>query len=267
MNNKEINISDIIRVAVKNLWLLIIAAIVGAVVAFCYSNYVIVPQYRVGISFLVDTGTLSDAEKELDQLEAQRQIVGSRYQVPSYVKILNTRDFADAVLNRLNEMPSEYPLDYNYSAGWLESAIRIGTEEDSETFDMTVTALSSKDVLSIARCIEDYAEEYIVSHKPLAVDTLRIIDHARPVAGAFNINTPFNILVGILLGVVLVFVICFFVEINDTKIKTGTGITEVLGIPIIGEIPAFNSADNSNYKGQYYYTYKDADSDKDLMRG
>ena len=58
MDNREIKISDFISIAIKRLWILVVAAIIGALVAIYYSKFLVVPQYQVNTSFLVDTGIL-----------------------------------------------------------------------------------------------------------------------------------------------------------------------------------------------------------------
>ncbi len=263
MDNREIKLTDFINIAIKRLWILVLAAIIGAGAAVYYSKAMIVPLYQVHTAFLVDTGILTNEEEEIDQLEAQRQVVGSRYQVPSYMKILDTKDFADAVAKKLEENPDKYPLDYEYSVKTLSSAISFSNEIDMESYDMTVVAFSPNDALNIARCIEDYSEEYIVGHKPMAKDTLRVIDHARPSREPINVNTALNVMVGAMLCLAIAFVICFLVEMNDVRIKSETGVTEILGIPVIGAIPEYTSHGSSLYRSYYRRSKKEADEKND----
>lgn len=251
MDNREIKLIDLISVAIKRMWILVLAAIIGAGVAIYYSKCVVVPQYRVSATFLVDMGTLSNQERELDQLEAQRQIVGSRYQVPSYVSILATSDFADAVAKRLKEMPEEYPLSQPYSASLINSLVSFSYEEEMETYDMAVVAFSPDDALNIARCVEDYSEEYVSTHKTMAKNTLRIIDHARKSNSAINLNVAVNVLLGVVACVAVAFAICFLVEMNDVRIKSESGISEILGLPVIGNIPEYFTTESSGYKSYY----------------
>lgn len=251
MDNREIKLTDFINVAIKRLWILVLAAIVGTAAAIYYSKCMIVPQYMVETSFLVDTGILSDAEEEIDQLEAQRQVVGSRYQVPSYMKILATNDFADAIAKRLEENQDKYPLKYVYSAKSVKAAMTFSNEVDMESFDMTVTAYSPDDAHNIARCIEDYAEEYISNIKKTAKDTLRIIDHSRPSRSAINVNTPVNVMIGAIFCMAVVFAVCFLIEMRDVRIKSEMGITEILGLPVIGSIPEYSASGSSGYKSYY----------------
>ena len=238
----------------KTVFILVLAAIVGASAAIYYSKCIIVPKYPVQTTFLVDTGILSDAEEEIDQLEAQRQIVGSRYQVPSYMTILNTSDFADAVVERL-ENTDDYPLEYKYSSADIRGAVSYSNELEMETYDMTVVAYSPNDDHNIARCIEDYAEEYISGHKKMAKDTLRIIDHARRSYRAINVNLMLNVCIGAFFCVIAAFIICFITEMKDVRIKSELGVTEILGMPVIGAIPEYSSSGGIGYRSGKKRTY------------
>lgn len=251
MNNRDIKLIDLVGVAVKRMWILILAAIIGAGVAFYYSKCIVVPVYRVSATFLVDMGSLTSDEKQIDQIEAQRQVVGSRYQVPSYVSILSTSDFSDAVAKRLKEKKDIYPLDYEYSAALLHLLVTFTFEDQLETYDMAVHAYTPDDALNIAKCIEDYSEEYVSTHKAMAKDTLRIIDHARKSTTPTNLSVPFNVAVGAILCVLVAFVICFIVEMTDVRIRSEVGVVEILGLPIIGNIPEYSTSIISGYRRYY----------------
>lgn len=258
MDNREINLNDLISVAIKRLWILVVAAIVGAALGNYYSKCMVTPKYQVKATFLVDTSALSESESAVDQIEAQRQVVGSRYQVPSYVQILDTADFADAVLNRLEENKDEYPLTYTYSTNALRNSMTFSYEEDEEFYKLSVTAYSPEDALNIARCIEDYSEEYIVTHKKMAVDTLRIIDHARPSNSPINVNTALSTIIGAFFVLAVAFAACFIIEMRDVRIKSAAGITEILGIPVIGAIPEVSHSASSGGKQSKKKRKKDA---------
>ncbi len=274
MNNREIKLIDLVGVAIKRLWIILLAAVLGAIVAFYYSKCVVVPVYRVSATFLVDMGRLSNQEEELNQIEAQRQVVGSRYQVPSYVSILSTSDFSDAVAKRLEKMTEKYPLKYKYSAGALHSLVSFSFEGELETYDMTVQAYYPEDALNIARCIEDYSEEYVSIHKAMAKDTLRIIDHARISYNPINLNVTFNIIFGAFVCAVIAFITCFIVEMTDVRIRSEAGVVEILGLPIIGTIPEYSTSLTSSYRRYYrkrernpYESYKHGKVSKQAKGG
>ena len=71
MDNREIKLTDFISVAVKRLWILVLAAIIGAGAALYYSKAMIIPKYQVHTSFLVDTGILTNEEEEIETYQPQ----------------------------------------------------------------------------------------------------------------------------------------------------------------------------------------------------
>ena len=260
MYNREIKLIDLLSVALKRMWILLLAAILGICAAVYYNTYVVVPVYRSSATFLVDMGPLSDQDKEIDQIEAQRQVVGSRYQVPSYVSILSTSDFSDAVAKRLKEMKDEYPLEREYSANLIHSFVSFSLEDELETYDMSVVAYSPDDALNIAKCIEDYSEEYVSIHKAMAKDTLRIIDHARKSGAPINLNSNFNIVFGALTCLAIAFIICFVIEMTDVRIRSEAGVVEILGLPIIGTIPEYSNTITSGLRRTFTNAARSAKS-------
>lgn len=253
MNNREIKISELVGVAIKRIWIIIIAAVIGFAAALWFTKNFVVPQYRVESKYLIDLGRLSEetiGDGSLNQLEAQRQIVTARYYIKSYVEILDTMNFSGFIADKLAENPDKYPLTRQYSPSALNSLSVFKFEEESETYSLTITAFASTDAISIARCIEDSSEEYISSIKPMAEDTLKIIENARENPSPINVNASANALLGAIFLAVLAYAVCFVVEIKDARIKGEKELATVLGVPVLGVIPVYSS--DKNAKGKKY---------------
>ena len=238
MDNREIKLSDFISVAIKRILILILAAIVGMGAALYYSLYMVTPQYKVQSKYYIDLGILSEGVDEVNQLEAQRQVVGARYQLGSYVEILDTDDFAEIVAKELVE--KGYPIVGKYNYAQIHNMISFNYELESETFEVAITANHPQDALSIARCVENSAQDYLYEIKKVSEDTLRVIDKARANANPININPVVNMFIGSVFCVAIAFVICFIVEMNDVRIKSERGVMEILGILVIGAIPEYS---------------------------
>ena len=249
MNNRELKLTDLIGIAMKRIWLLIIAAIIGVLAGICVSKFLVDPVYSVKTKYIVDTAALT-AGNEIDQLEAQRQVVGARYQVPSYVEILNTTNFAVDVAKRLSESPEGYGLTQEEipSIATVRGAVDYNFEEEAETFTITVMAGNPNQAYAIARCIELNAEEYIVTKKTMAKDTLKIIDNARYSEAPVNVNLMLTVIICVVLFVALTYGICFFVDMYDIRIKNANDVQEIFGIPVIGRIPKYQ---NEIFEGSF----------------
>lgn len=246
MNNRELTISDLISVALKRIWVIIAALVAGAIIALYYSCFMVTPMYRSVSKYLVDTTTLSGdtlEQSSSSQIEYQRITALSRLVVSSYIEILDTRNFAEYIANALVE--NNVPLSKQYSGNNISGMIQFSFEEESESFNVTVTAVTAEDALAVAECIQKEAGEYLAQKRTGSAGTLKIIDDARLNPSPINVRTTLSILIGAFIGAVLAFAVCFLVEINDVRVKDEKEVSEILGLPVIGSIPEYVvSADN-----------------------
>lgn len=242
MNKDEIKVSELVGIALKYIWIIVISAAVGIAAALWYTESVVVPQYRVQSKYLIDLGRLSEAdigEGSLNQLEAQRQVITARYYIKSYVEILDTMNFSEFIAEKMSGNPQEYPLSRKYSPSSLSSLVAFKYEEESETYSVTVTAFSPDDALNIAKCIENCSDEYISEYKAMADGTLKIIENARRSETPINVNLALNVLLCAVVFGGIAYSICLVKERRDTRIKSDKEIAAILGVSVLGVIPEY----------------------------
>lgn len=248
MGNREITIADVLSIALKHIKIIVAIMLVGAILGFCYSSYMVDPVYQSKSKFFIDTGYLNENNNTNNKVAEQHNItVLSRQVVTSYIGILDTLNFAETLSEKVSGIEG---LSRKYSAGAIRNAINYNFEEDLEIFTVRVVASTAEDAYIIASCVEDIAEEYLVTKKPTAAGTLKIIDDARIERAPVNINLSVTVILGAILGAALAFAICFIIEINDVRVKSEKEISEILDIPVIGSIPEYITAsqEKSNTK-------------------
>lgn len=252
MNKREFTLTDLFNVALKRLWIILAAIVVGALIALYYSNFMIVPQYQSSTKYFVDTAILSSGENSSGtaSIDEQRNTTLAKLVVGGYVEILHTKNFAERIDEILENDPETYPLVMEYSASSIYSSVSYSFEEDSECYTVTVRALDPKDAEMIAKCIENNSEKYLMEKKSNAEGTLKVIDNARYSPAPVNVRTTLNIIMGAFLGAAIAFVAAFLIEINDVRIKNEKEVSEILGLPIIGSIPDYASdiQNDSDYR-------------------
>ena len=243
MQDRELTLSDFINVAIKRIWILIIAAVIGGLVAMYYSNFLVVPKYRSSSKFYVDTqGTSTIDATVLDQ---QRNTAYARMIVGSYLDIFQTYNFSKYLADNIDS--TELSKEYDYIQ--LYKAISYDYTEDTESFTVTVVADTPEDAYVIAQSIQDEAESYLVTMKPAAKGTIKVIDNARLEKRPINLRTSLNVLLGAFLCAVIAFIIVFIIEINDVRIKSEKEVSEIFGLPILGSIPEYMSTGSENRYG------------------
>ena len=68
MENKEITIMDLLKMAARWVWLLVACAVVCAGIAYFYSEKVVVPAYSAKTRFLIQTKDKGNENDILDSL-------------------------------------------------------------------------------------------------------------------------------------------------------------------------------------------------------
>lgn len=264
MRNREFALTDLLNIAIKRIWIILAAMLVGAILALYYSMFLVTPRYQSVSKYLVDTANLStESSSSSAMIEEQRNTVLSRLIVTSYIEILKTHNFAEHIAAKLesedyvenlvaqiiqeqtlppNSLDANTRLSIPYTGNQLYGAILYKYQDELESYTVTVTAASPTDALIIAACVQNESERYLTEKKPSAAGTLKVIDNARFNPSPVNVKVPLSVLLGAFIGAALAFAIAFIVEINDVRVKNEKEISEILGLPVIGSIPEYLSA-------------------------
>ena len=243
MHNHELTLMDLINVALKRIWILLIAAVIGGLFALYYSNFFIVPKYSSSSKFYVDTQNGASAA-DATIIDQQRNTAYARMIVGSYIDVLKTYNFSKHIAGKLDS--TKLSREYNYAQ--LYGSISYTYKEDTESFTVTVVADTPEDALVIAECIQDEAESYLMTMKPAAKDTIKVIDNARLEKKPINLRTSLNVFIGAFICAAIAFIIVFIIEINDVRIKSEKEVSEIFELPILGSIPEYmSSGTGSNY--------------------
>ena len=238
MNKHEFTVAEFFGIAIKHIWIIFAAMIIGGLAALYYTSFLVTPKYESETKYLVDTTSLAaDAGyygSTTASVEEQRNTVLSRLIVSSYIEILQTHNFSEYLAIMLE---SNTNLSRPYTGDELFGMIKYTFEEEKEFYLVTVTATDPADAFIIARCIEENSESYLATKKSSAQGTLKVIDNARTNEDAVNVNFVLNVIIGALCGAILAFAIAFLIDINDVRIKSEKELIRAVDLPVIGSIP------------------------------
>ena len=238
MNKHEFTVAEFFGIAIKHIWIIFAAMIIGGLAALYYTSFLVTPKYESESKYLVDTTSLAtDAGyygSTTASVEEQRNTVLSRLIVSSYIEILQTHNFSEYLAIMLE---SNTNLSRPYTGDELFGMIKYTFEEEKEFYLVTVTATDPADAFIIARCIEENSESYLATKKSSAQGTLKVIDNARTNENAVNVNFVLNAIIGALCGAILAFAIAFVIDINDVRIKSEKELIRAVDLPVIGSIP------------------------------
>lgn len=247
MEEKTINIIDMLMLALRRLWILILAAVVCASSAFAYCKFFVTPTYSATASILVTNGAVTTSYDETTDKVSGSDITASLYLAYTVVDILNTPDIYKKVADSLGE-------NYNYQQLMNTSSIERRTE-DTLFIDVKFTSTDPKEAMRIANkyvevaCV--YIPEYIPSSRAMIASTAIKSVMISP-------RTVMTTFVGGLLGAIAAYVVLFIIESLNRSIKGEEDFAANFDVPLLGTVPDFENAETGGYrksKGGYSNAY------------
>ena len=242
-NEIEIRIQDILAAFLKRWWLILIATVLGGVLAFGYSYATHVPVYRATAKMYVNNDSISIGATKVSI--SSSDITAAQSLVNTYCEILQTRLTLEEVIRRAE-------LSYTYEQ--LLSMVSAGSVNETEIFYISVVSTNPDEAKAIANTIIKVLPEQIATI--IEGSSVRTVDEAvtgREIAPGYTQHAAIGALIGLVLSLGLTFVID--VLINDTlESEEWVMNTYRDEIPLLAVIPDVDETGGKRY-GKYYNSY------------
>ena len=238
---ENFSVLKIAKNILAHLWMLILFAVIGFVGAYIFAN---APYYTATSEMMVVSS--EGSQINVGDITTFRRVINS------YVKWLNTNDFYQSVID-------ESGLDLDPSV--IESMVTYTTDEDSEVFEVTVTASSVETCKIISDSVETMIPRYLNGKYS------RVAIHVLDGAGTPYVSTNNSIgtaAIGAAIGLIIAVVIVVIWEVFDVRIKSEEDLAKKYKYPILGTIPEFISSEamasrSSSKKQPYAQAYAEAE--------
>lgn len=244
MNN--ISLISLLKLAFKHIYVLILAGVVFAAVAFSYCKFVAVPKYSATGSILVTNGSMINNTQSPDTSSTSSKNV-------SYTDINASLQLADTINDILNtndiykELSLEDGNRYTYSNLKNRSSVRRRST-DSLFIDITFTASTPEEALRLANKFLNLTPEYVKEYIPSA--NAAVATQPDKAAKTYPRTSLYTLAAG-LCGVILAYAVVYIVSLTNNSIKDEEDIVNNYDIPVLGNVPDFANAkskENSAYK-------------------
>ena len=238
--NNEISIADLVGLFLSKLWIIIFAAVIGGVVAFSYSKFVLPLKYSSHISMYVQSYTgISENANNYNNISNSKQLVNT------YMEVLKDDAVMNAVGDELKESFDEALLADNFgmkdgkiSTSSLRNSLSISTVTDTSALNVSATTknaeLSAAVCNALAKVAPSYLEEAVGVGQINTIDTAKVYN--TPVAPNIKKNTAVGAAALMMLAMLVIFLIDFF----DNTIKDSNVLSDKYNKAIIGEIQMFD---------------------------
>ena len=219
---KQITISDLLKMFLAHIKLIIIVTLAATLLAFLYVTYFVTPIYSTTALILVQSEASFTTGSTSSNLNAEEVKVGS---ITSSIELANT---CAVLFTEVPEMKS-------IISG---ASVSIKPVEDSYFLRITASSPDPNTAANIANRVAQAAPAVFQTYFGDAgkVDT---VDEASIPSSPSSPNKSKYVLIGFLAGLVISLVISFLLEIIDTTIKPGDDLYKIYDVPVFAEIIDF----------------------------
>ena len=234
----EIDLQRLVGAVMKKIWLVILAAVLGAVITLLGTVFFVTPQYQSAAVFYVNNSTLSVGDTSLSI--SSGDLVTSRNLVDSYIVILKSRSSLLDVIDYAG-------VDRTYTE--LKNMITAEAVDETEIFQVVVTSPDPYEAEKIANAIA-----YILPKRISSIidgTSAKVVDSAIVAAKPSSPSYTNNTLLGFVIGLVLSVGYIALRELFDITIRTEEDVALGCSYPVLAAVPDMEVVS----KGGYDYGY------------
>lgn len=250
MRNDErnvINFKEIFSLIFRRLWLIVLFALCGGIIAFCVSKYIITPRYEAHLNLYVQSNS-SLIKNESGASENRNDVNNLKQLTNTYIEVLNDdlvmQDIGGELVKRFGEdkIRPVFTIDdeNNIPADELRSTIFI--ESVPDTLVLKLKAITKDPEVSVAICnyFAVYSDQYL--QKAIGSECIaKYMTWAKyndvPVSPNKMKNTALGIVAGILLSLLVIFIMDFF----DDSVRNVNTLSSRYDTAVIGEVGHFKT--------------------------
>lgn len=223
----ELTIQDLWAILKKRIVLILSITILITSITGIVSYFFITPIYSASSQILVNQSNNDQTISEYD-VNTNLQLINT------YSGIITSPSILDMVIDDLN---------LDYSAKELREMVAVSTSDDSQIMTLEVQNEKIKTAVDIANKTAEVFQNQIV--EIMNVDNVTILSKAEvtgddsPVSPNIYLNLAIAMVVGLMLGVGIVFML----EFMNNKVNTESDVEEELELPVLGLVSTFHVKD------------------------
>ena len=217
---ETIDIKEMLDYFKSKISIIILITVVVGIIGCVYGLFIQVPVYKSSAKIVL----ISDSsEMTNNEISLNKNLVGT------YTEIIKSKRVLNQVIDNL-------VLDYSYSK--LYGNVEVSSVTNTEVIVITVTDTDKTLAKHITNEIATVFEKEIP--ELYNISNVNILDTAEEASSPANISVAKQsilfIMVGLVLGLGLVFVLYYF----DRTVKTTEQVETKIGLPVLGTVQDFN---------------------------
>lgn len=228
MNSVEISIQDIFWSLKKYIAWIVAATLIGALAAYCITQFFITPVYSTRVSFCVFAKERDASELTTSELTADATIANT------YSILLTSEPVRMAVSEAMGG---------RVSAGTISGMLSTSRPTNSQVIYVTVKSTDPQLAVEVANTLLEEAPEKLSDI--VRGGEMTAVDSARS-AAKISPNLSTNVTYGFLLGLLLSCAVVIVIAMLDTTIWREEDLERTFDIPILGSIPSMSAIEQAN---------------------
>ena len=228
----EIDLREIFAILVDKLAIIVLAAVLGAAVAFTFTKFLITPVYQASTQVYVTNNKLTTT----DQINVS-DLQSSNYLTKDYMILVKSNPVLDKVIADLN---------LKMSTSELAGKISVSTPTDTRILTIAVNDKDPMMAKKIADAVREASKAQIQS--VMGIETVNTVEDAKLPESPISPNTKMNILIGFALGFIIAVAVIIIRFMLDDTIKAQEDVEKYLGLSVLGLIPELETTDNKKKK-------------------
>lgn len=226
--NDTYNINDEITLNLKEwflflchrVYIIILTVIVGGLLALIITKLIIPPLYISETEVYVMARQSTDTAVTFSDLELSSQLSSD------YIEFALSRPVLEQVMNQL---------DFDITAGQLESSVTIETAADARILHISVENENPEYAKEIADTLREAANRRFT--EIVGIDSVATIEEANLPVSPSSPNLAMNLIIGVIVAFVLVCMILTLLYLRDDRLKTADDVEYYLGLNVLASIP------------------------------
>jgi len=222
---ETIELKELFLILKKRLWLIMVLGVLGLGISGLVSFVVLTPIFQSSTQLIVNTA------------QVENQITNADIQAS--VNLINTYRSIITSPRILDEVSSDLGLEYQ--VGTLQNMITVNSQNNSQVFSVQVRNPDPIVARDIANSIAQVFSENI--GEIMNVENVTILTPALAANSPVEPNPTLNMAIGLVVGIMLGIGIVFVMEYLDTRIKNEQDIEKLIGVPVLGAVPLASAKD------------------------
>lgn len=217
----EIDLLELLMVMKKHLAAILLAGIVGLVIMFAYTSFLVTPLYSASsMMYVMPDNSNSMNSSTLSDMQVGQQLTSD------YSSMIKSRSFMEDVIKKLN-----LTIDYQQ----LLEKVEVTNPTSSRILQVTVNDPNPQTAADIANEVASVAESKL--KEITGMQAIKIYEEAAVPDRPSSPSLKKNCALGLLAGLVLAMAVVTILYLLDDTIKTEDDIEKYLGMTTLAVLP------------------------------